>query len=188
MPQSFRVQLRDGSHVKRWAKAFASISGVDSANPKSASIPTEASLLEFIHDCEIQDPDMRVFMDVGATGAQIDAAANAVRAESSLTITRVLSKADAYEEFQKIFANKPGLLRQVKPGDLPASIAVHPASVVNPDVLDRLRAIDGVDSVEVPSAACENIRSMLALGYTPEELARLIVAWGKSEIFSTSMN
>jgi cell division protein FtsX len=117
-----------------------------------------------------------VFMNVQATQAQIEAATAEVAAEPGLTVTRVLSKDDAYAEFQRIFASKPKLRNAVRPADLPVSIRVRVSGTVPDDVLDRLQALPGVSDVATPGGFCDPIRDLLDRGFTPKQLARLVLA------------
>jgi len=179
LPESFRVDLREGASPKRWSRRFGSPDGVDSVETPSAS-PSEEQLLSTIRACQGDDgADVEVFMQVDATDAQLAATQAAVRAETTLTVVRVHDHDAAYQEFERIFADRPKLRDRVTPAQLPMSIRATSDGPVTSDVLARLRALDGVDSVETPSASCQSIRRALASGYAPEQLAHVMELYAK---------
>jgi cell division protein FtsX len=176
LPESFPVQLERARDATAFAHRMRSLPGVESAELK-AEAPTEADMLATIRQCQERDVSLEVFMTVDATQGEIDAAVGAVAAEPGLTVTRLLSKDDAYAEFRRVFASKPKLVNSVIASDLPVSVRVHAASGVSADALTRLRSLPGVDSVATPLQVCDPIQKLLDGGLTPEALARLMVQY-----------
>jgi cell division protein FtsX len=174
LPESFRVDLRQRGEAKAFARRMQGLAGVESA--ETATRHSERDLLATIRRCQEGDEDLEVFMDIHATQDQIDGAVAAVSSEPGLSVVKVLSKDDAFAEFQRIFASKPKLRNAVTPVDLPVSIRVHASGPVAPAVIDRLEAVAGVETVGHPAEVCAPIRNLLARGLTPEQLAKLMLS------------
>ena len=175
LPESFRVDLVPGAKAKPLLPEFAALAGVDSVPPRTTLTVAEA--LSHIRECQARATDLEVFLRVDATDAQLAAAVAVVKGEPGLTITRVLSKADAYVEFRREFANNKKLVDSVTAADLPVSIRIAASGPVSDETMQRLWAIDGVDNVSNPRAACQSVDELLARGLTPRQLARLIVTY-----------
>ena len=176
LPESFRVDVRHAGDAKAFARGMRDLPGVDSAEPREKA-PTRAELLRTIRQCQGGDADVEVFMRLTATQAEIDGATAAIATAPELTVTRVLSKDDAYAEFLRIFASNRKLVNSVTAADLPVSIRVQASGPVSDEVLARVRALPGVDTVVTPGLVCDPIRKLLDRGVTPEELARLMVRY-----------
>ena len=174
LPESFRVDLRSEADAERFATSARHMRGVESAEPHWT--PTEAEMLSMVRDCNHRgDLTFEVFMRVSATQAQLDATRQLIEAQPGVQIVRVLSKDDAYAEFTEIFASQPDLLRKVGPQDLPMSIRVHAdGGYPSQDLIDRVEAAAGVESVETPSDMCIEIGKLVAQGLTPEQVAKFM--------------
>jgi cell division protein FtsX len=176
LPESFPVDLERARDAAAFARGMRSLPGVDTAEPKEKA-PTEADLLSVIRRCQARDFDVEIFMRNGATQSEIDGVVGAVAAEPGLIVTRVLSQAEAYEEFRRVFASNPEMVDAVTAADLPVSVRVHAVNGVSGDALTRLRSGPGVDSVAAPDHECDAIQGLLDRGLTPEALARLLVRY-----------
>jgi cell division protein FtsX len=176
LPESFRVELRHERDAKGFARAMRPRTGVESA-VLTGEIPSEAELVNTIKHCQARgDIDVEVFMRLDATTDDVDAVVAAVMTQPNLHVTQILSQDDAYAEFRKIFARNAELLNSIGPTDLPRSVRIHADSEVSDAEIDALSAVPGVESVESPREVCLVIREQLALGFTPEELARAVRA------------
>jgi cell division protein FtsX len=179
LPQSFRVDLVHDDHASGFARGVRHFPGVDTVTTPRQDAPKQAvALLAMIRGCQTNEVDLEIFMEVNATQAEIDAATQAVTAESGLTVLRVLSKDDAYAEFQSTFASNPALVESISAADLPVSIRVRTARRVPDETIARLGSVPGVESVETPHVVCDSIRSLLQQGLTPKEVARLMARFG----------
>jgi cell division protein FtsX len=174
LPVSFRVDLRKRENSGEFARRMRKLEAVGSVEVRHDP-PTEDQLLSTIRECERKrDVDLEVFMRVRATQQQVDAVVAAVAAHPGLSVTRVLSKVDAFAEFEQIFAAQPDIVDSIKPDDLPMSIRVHATGVDPHDVVDELERLDGVDTVVSPSEVCDEILKLLDQGITPELLAKFM--------------
>jgi cell division protein FtsX len=175
LPESFRLHLRQGVDEPRVVRRFERMSGVDSA--VTPDPPSLEEMLDVIRLCQNrQDTDFEVFMDVGATPAELAVARTAILAEPGLTITDEVSAAEAFQEFRKMFAGNRDLLRKVGADDLPGSFRVRGTTTPSEDLMARLEAVPAVASVDAPTAVCDSIRELLDTGMSPEEMAELFLA------------
>ena len=178
LPESFRVDLVHARDAEVFTRRMRRLVGVESA-ASTADLPTEAEVLTTIRRCQVNDADLEIFMTVGATQAEFEAAAAAVGAIPGLSVKRVLSSEDAYEEFRRIFRSHQDLVDSIRPADLPRSIRVHAdPGILTAELMARLQTLPGVEEVGTPQAVCDSIRELLAGGLTPELLAHLMVASG----------
>ncbi len=69
---------------------------------------------------------LEVFMKVNATEQQIDGVQQALDDDVNVKSSRHLTKADAYEEFKRIFRRNPDLVSSIRAKDLPESFRVVP--------------------------------------------------------------
>lgn len=100
--------------------------------------------------------DAEIFMDVGATDAQISAVRNALLAAPEAVVRfAFLDHDDAYTEFTRIFGKRrPDLVASTPPTALPMSFRVEVADVdrIGPGPLFAWQTIDGVGDVVLSSA------------------------------------
>lgn len=121
--------------------------------------------------------ELEVFMHVDATDRQIADVRAELEASPLVVSFRFLTKADAYEEFERIFADQPALLADTSPDALPTSFRVR---VTEESALPRIesafRWTPGVDEVVVPrgpdtvaSFVRARVAERLAPGAPPRE-------------------
>jgi cell division transport system permease protein len=101
---------------------------------------------------------LEVFMKVNATQQQIDGVQQALDDDVNVKSSRHLTKADAYEEFKRIFRRNPDLVSSIRARDLPESFRVVPkrAELTN-TVRDEFRNQQGVEEVGTPGEALKGL-------------------------------
>lgn len=108
---------------------------------------------------------LEIFMEVKATDQQIEDVSKQLGADPDVDHFRYLSKQDAYEEFKRIFADRPDLVKDITPEALPASFRVAPRTAeLTPRVQRTYEPTPGVDEVATPG---ESLQGLLdATNYT----------------------
>jgi FtsX extracellular domain len=96
------------------------------------------------------DANLQVFLPLGATDEQIEAARVALAQTPGVAVDRYLDHQGAMSQFACIFANNPGLVGSVSATDLPVSFAVKSDSV-DDEMIARLKATPNVTAVYTPA-------------------------------------
>src|SRR3954451_6481284 len=101
---------------------------------------------------------LEVFMNVNATGQQVKAVQQDLKNDLNVKSYRHLTKADAYDEFQRIFRRNPDLVSSIRAQDLPESFRVVPKKAELTEVVKgEFRTQQGVDSVTTPGEALKGL-------------------------------
>jgi FtsX extracellular domain len=107
-----------------------------------------------VRPSRIEPPQTEVFMKVRATPGQTAAVTGKLEADPDVVDYRFLSHADAYDEFQRLFADQP-MLTESEPADgsgLPESFRLELRNGASPGaVAARYEELPGVDTVNVPA-------------------------------------
>jgi cell division transport system permease protein len=102
--------------------------------------------------------EFEVFMKPDATKQQIDAVRRDLDQDRQVSSARYLSKEEAYEEFKRIFRDKPDLVTTVEPSALPASFRVAPRQVkLTRELANKYETRPGVDSAETADEAIKQL-------------------------------
>jgi hypothetical protein len=81
-------------------------------------------------------------------------AAEALRGDDRIVSVQTETRQEAYEQFKQRFADRPELVKLVRPESLPASVTLLPADGVYPgDLADAIT--DELSAIESVSAGCE---------------------------------
>jgi cell division transport system permease protein len=105
--------------------------------------------------------EFEVFMKPDATDQQIDAVRRDLDQDRQVRSAEFLSKEDAYEEFKRIFRDKPDLVSSVEPNALPASFRVAPKEVKQTQALaDKYNSRPGVDESQTADKAIKQLISI----------------------------
>jgi cell division transport system permease protein len=112
---------------------------------------------------------LEIFMNVKATPQQIQGVEDNLKADmksgGTVKSYRHLNKADAYEEFKRIFRRDPDLVSTITADDLPESFRVAPLKTSGGPDVDKLTATlqqefqsqQGVDKVQTPGDALKGL-------------------------------
>jgi cell division transport system permease protein len=79
--------------------------------------------------------EVSIFMKPDSTPAQQEAVEAQLRGMPEVKEVRFVSKAEAYEEFKKLFANSPDLVESVTPDSLPPSYRVVPKAAEQAELI-----------------------------------------------------
>jgi cell division transport system permease protein len=102
--------------------------------------------------------EFEVFMKPDATKQQIDAVRKDLGEDRQVKSAKYLSKEDAYEEFKRIFKDKPDLVSSVDPTALPASFRVAPKEVKQTKSLaEKYNTHPGVDESQTADKAIKQL-------------------------------
>jgi cell division transport system permease protein len=104
--------------------------------------------------------EFEVFMKTApdATQQQIDALRRDLNRDKRVKSAKYISKEQAYEEFQRIFRDKPDLVSSVEPRALPASFRVAPKDVKQTkDLADKYNTRPGVDESQTADKAIKQL-------------------------------
>ena len=152
LPESFRLQVREGVSLATVANRFQGLPGVDQTIARSNEL--------WAHPESTAPPDkVEIFMDVRASDSEILAVKDSLIADAAVESFRFLSQEDAYNEFKTLFADEPALIEGTNASALPASFRV---TLKNPDsapAFDRryrnLAGVQGTNSSgDAPADAC----------------------------------
>lgn len=103
--------------------------------------------------------EFEVFMVVDPTEQQVDDVRTELESDARVANFKYLDKEEAYEEFQRLFADKPDLVSETSAEALPPSFRVAPGDVEDTDDLkDAYALLPGVDAV---IAADEAVRDLI---------------------------
>jgi cell division transport system permease protein len=92
--------------------------------------------------------DAELFMEVDADKGEIHQTRARLEDSPDVHATRFLTKAGAYDEFTRLFADQPDLIEATDPADLPVSFRVQLAPGVDPATFSAtFERGAGVDSV-----------------------------------------
>lgn len=163
LPVSFHVSLADGVEPAAFVEQIGHPPGVDEVvvgDPVLATHPSahwQAAVAvsrrpKILHELE-------VFMTVDASPEQMASAEQVLRESPRVTDLSFVSKEEAFEEFQRTFADEPELVSAVTAADLPASWRVQVAEP-NRENADAIRAlVAGMPGVDTVVDACSPFRS-----------------------------
>jgi cell division transport system permease protein len=102
--------------------------------------------------------EFEIFMQPDATEQQIEAVRGELDQDRRIRSAKFLSKEDAYEEFQRIFKDKPDLVASVDPSALPASFRVAPVEVKQTqDLAAKYDSRPGVDESQTADKAIKQL-------------------------------
>jgi cell division transport system permease protein len=102
--------------------------------------------------------EFEVFMKPDATQQQIDAVRGDLDHDRQVRSAKFLSKDDAYEEFKRIFRDKPDLVTSVDASALPASFRVAPKDVKQTKQLaEKYNTRPGVDESQTADKAIKQL-------------------------------
>lgn len=127
----------------------ASSPGSDIAQVLSRELAGRAK----VYDVSDTLGDIELFLRVGASSRQADAVRVALESDPDVHSFRYFTHADEYEIFKQIEHDNPGLIRSVKPTDLPESfqIILQPGKSLA-TTARRYAHLDGVASLITPRA------------------------------------
>jgi cell division transport system permease protein len=102
--------------------------------------------------------EFEVFLDVEATQDQIDAVGQELEGDPQIRHFDYIDQDEAYEEFQRLFEDKPDLVNATSPEALPTSYRVAPVTVEETESLqDKYESVLGVDEVVVASDSIDSL-------------------------------
>jgi cell division transport system permease protein len=102
--------------------------------------------------------EFEVYMKPDATTQQINTLRSQLDSDGQIKDAKYISKEAAYEEFQRIFRDKPDLVSSVDPNALPASFRVAPTDVKQTTVLrDKYNSRPGVDEAITADKAIKQL-------------------------------
>ncbi|HYU39894.1 MAG TPA: permease-like cell division protein FtsX [Acidimicrobiia bacterium] len=102
--------------------------------------------------------EFEVFMKPDATQQQIDGVRNDLDHDRRVRSAKFLSKEDAYQEFKRIFRDKPDLVTSVDATALPASFRVAPKDVKQTKQLaEKYNTRPGVDESQTADKAIKQL-------------------------------
>jgi cell division transport system permease protein len=105
---------------------------------------------------------LEIFMTVKATEQQVQAVQDQLDGDKgpkgNVKSYRHLTKADAFDEFKRIFRRNPDLVNSIRAQDLPESFRVVPKHAeLTETVKSEFRTVQGVESVETPGEALKGL-------------------------------
>jgi len=102
--------------------------------------------------------EFEVYMKTDATKEQIDALRNQLNNDRQIKSANYISKEQAYNDFKRIFKDKPDLVSSVDPSALPASFRVAPTQVRQTTTLrDKYNTRPGVDEAITADKAIKQL-------------------------------
>jgi cell division transport system permease protein len=102
--------------------------------------------------------EFEVFMTVNPTEGQIEGVREELESDTQVKRSFFLTKQDAYDEFKRLFADKPDLVEATSAESLPPSFRVAPERVEDTDDLKaRYNTLAGVDSVITADEAVRDL-------------------------------
>jgi cell division transport system permease protein len=102
--------------------------------------------------------EFEIFMQPDASEQQIESVRSGLDEDRQVRSAKFLSKEDAYEEFQRIFKDKPDLVSSVEPNALPASFRVAPRDVKQTqDLAEKYSTRPGVDESQTADKAIKQL-------------------------------
>jgi cell division transport system permease protein len=102
--------------------------------------------------------EFEVYMKPDSTTQQINTLRSQLDNDRQIKDAKYISKEAAYEEFQRIFKDKPDLVSSVDPNALPASFRVAPTDVKQTTVLrDKYNSRPGVDEAITADKAIKQL-------------------------------
>ena len=116
LPESFRLDVRDGIDLQTVADRYQGWAGVGQVilgTPTSWLVPQTRPIGE-----------EEVFMRVKATNAQIQAVTEQLRRDPRVASYRYIDHAHAYAEFTQLFSEQPTVIASTPPASLPTSFTV----------------------------------------------------------------
>ncbi len=124
--------------------------------------------------------EFEVFMTVNPTSQQIDDVRRELESDPQVRRSFFLSKQDAYDEFKRLFSDKPDLISATSAEALPPSFRVAPEQVEDTgQLVQRYETIGGVESVTTADEAVRDlieVTSFLRLGFIALALVLLASA------------
>jgi len=124
--------------------------------------------------------EFEIFMTVNPTSQQIDDVGQRLESDPQVRRSFFLSKQDAYDEFKRLFSDKPDLISATSAEALPPSFRVAPEQVEDTDQLvRRYNTIGGVESVTTADEAVRDlieVTSFLRVGFIALALVLLASA------------
>src|SRR3954452_16305059 len=105
---------------------------------------------------------LEIFMTVKATEQQVQAVQDQLDGDKgpkgNVKSYRHLTKADAFDEFKRIFRRNPDLVNSIRAQDLPESFRVVPKKAeLTETVKSEFETVQGVESVETPGEALKGL-------------------------------
>jgi cell division transport system permease protein len=102
--------------------------------------------------------EFEIYMKTDATKQQVDTLRDQLHSDRQIKSAKFISKEDAFDEFQRIFKDKPDLVSSVDPSALPASFRVAPTDVKQTTVLrDKYNSRPGVDEAITADKAIKQL-------------------------------
>jgi cell division protein FtsX len=102
----------------------------------------------------VQPETGELFMDVDANEMQVAQVRGALRRSDGTYQFCFLSKEDAYREFRRLFDDKPDLIEETDPAELPASFRVSLVETSSPEEFRRkFERLPGVDQIALVTDA-----------------------------------
>ena len=102
--------------------------------------------------------EFEIYMKTDATKEQIDALRNQLDNDRQIKSAKYISKEQAYNDFKRIFKDKPDLVSSVDPSALPASFRVAPTQVRQTTALrDKYNTRPGVDEAITADKAIKQL-------------------------------
>jgi cell division protein FtsX len=106
----------------------------------------------------LDDNDFDVFLKVNASDPDIDLVRQLLEASPAVDDYKYLDKQDAYREFKKVFRDKPGLIKNIRPSSLPVSFRVWLTPGTDSSALEAsIREVFGVDDIVRPYVFPEGV-------------------------------
>lgn len=104
------------------------------------------------------DVELEIFMVADATDTQIKSVEAELKRSPEVKRYRFLTKADAFKEFKRMFADEPDVLDNVDPNILPPSFRVVPnRAELTEEVAVRFDGRPGVDDVKTASEQVDRV-------------------------------
>jgi cell division protein FtsX len=143
LPISFRVRTADSQATERLRSQLRTRSEVVTVDIGPLSCSLDPTFRPFA------DGDFEAFLSIDASPAEIDAARALLAASPEVQKFVEIDRDAAYQEFLRIFRDKPDLIESVKPGSLPVSFRVRTTDARAGERLrDELEQLPGVEAVE----------------------------------------
>jgi cell division protein FtsX len=137
-----------------------------------AAVGSTATVKAFVPNGRSAYDDVEIFMNLKACNAQIVAVRRAVERDPDIESFRFLTKADAFEEFKRLFKDQPSLIEHTTASELPVSFQLRVRDGMSPSaVASRYAPFAGVKgtldranpfAADTPSIPQNNDRSACA--------------------------
>jgi cell division transport system permease protein len=102
--------------------------------------------------------EFEIYMKTDATKQQIDTLRDQLTSDREVKTSKYISKDQAYNDFKRIFRDKPDLVSSVDPSALPASFRVAPKQVKQTTLLrDKYNSRPGVDEAITADKAIKQL-------------------------------